>query len=123
MTPKITEPFFLTNNNKLKAKTIAQLYKSRWQIELFFKWIKQHLKVKSFWGQTENAVKTQIWVAISVYVLVAIAKKKLKVEHTLYEILQYISVSPFERTPLHHVFLNNEMQDVKEQKVIQLKII
>ncbi len=114
---------FLTNNFKLKAKTVAQLYKNRWQIELFFKWIKQHLKVKSFWGQTENAVKTQIWIAISVYVLVAIAKKKLKLEHTLYEILQYISVTPFERTPLSQVFLNNDMQDVKELNAIQLKIL
>lgn len=114
---------FLTNNFKLKAVTVTQLYKHRWKIELFFKWIKQNLKVQSFWGFTENAVKTQIWTAISVYVLVAIAKKKLKLEHSPYEILQYISLAPFEKTPLSQVFLNNENQDVKEQKCIQLKIL
>ena len=114
---------FLTNNFKLKAVTITKLYKHRWKIELFFKWIKQNLKVQSFWGYTENAVKTQIWTAISVYVLVAIAKKKLKLEHSAYEILQYISLAPFEKTAIVDVFLNNENQDVKEQKCIQLKIL
>ena len=114
---------FLTNNFKLSAATVTQLYKHRWKIELFFKWIKQNLKVQSFWGFTENAVKTQIWVAISVYVLVAIAKKKLKLPHSPYEILQYISLAPFEKTPIIEVFLNNENQDVKEQKYIQLKIL
>jgi hypothetical protein len=114
---------FLTNNFRLKAVTITQLYKHRWKIELFFKWIKQNLKVQSFWGFTENAVKTQIWTAISVYVLVAIAKKKLKLLHSPYEILQYISLAPFEKTPLTEVFLNNESQDVKEQTCIQLKIL
>lgn len=114
---------FLTNNFKLNAVTVTQLYKHRWKIELFFKWIKQNLKVQSFWGFSENAVKTQIWTAISVYVLVAIAKKKLKLEHTPYEILQYISLSPFEKMPIAEVFLNNENQDVKEQTCIQLKIL
>lgn len=114
---------FLTNNFKLKAITVTQLYKHRWKIELFFKWIKQNLKVQSFWGFTENAVKTQIWTAISVYVLVAIAKKKLKLEHSPYEILQYISLAPFEKTPLTEVFLINKSQDVKEQTCIQLKIL
>jgi hypothetical protein len=114
---------FLTNNFKLKAATVTQLYKHRWKIELFFKWIKQNLKVQSFWGFTQNAVKTQIWVAISVYLLVAIAKKKLKLPHSPYEILQYISLAPFEKTPITEVFLNNENQDVKEQKYIQLKIL
>jgi hypothetical protein len=114
---------FLTNNFKLKAITVTQLYKHRWKIELFFKWIKQNLKVQSFWGFTENAVKTQIWTAISVYVLVAIAKKKLNLEHSPYEILQYISLAPFEKTPLAEVFLNNKSQDVKEQTCIQLKIL
>jgi hypothetical protein len=113
---------FLTNNFKLKATTVTQLYKHRWQIELFFKWIKQHLKIKTFWGQTENAVRTQIWVAVSVYIIVAIAKKKLKLQHTLYEILQYVSLSPFERTPITKIFLNNEFQEIKEQNDIQLKI-
>jgi hypothetical protein len=114
---------FLTNNFKLKAVTVTQLYKHRWKIELFFKWIKQNLKVQSFWGFTENAVKTQIWTAISVYVLVAIAKKKLNLEHSPYEILQYISLAPFEKTPLAEVFLNNKSEDVKEQTCIQLKIL
>jgi len=113
---------FVTNNFKLKAVTITQLYKHRWKIELFFKWIKQNLKVQSFWGFTENAVKTQIWTAISVYVLVAIAKKKLKIDHTPYEILQYISLAPFEKTALTAVFLNKKSQDVKKEKAIQLKI-
>ena len=114
---------FLTNNFKLKASTVTQLYKHRWKIELFFRWIKQNLKVQSFWGFTENAVKTQIWTAISVYVLVAIAKKKLKLEHSPYEILQYISLAPFEKTPITEVFLNKKSQDVKELKCIQLKIL
>jgi hypothetical protein len=114
---------FLTNNFKLKASTVTQLYKHRWKIELFFKWIKQNLKVQSFWGFTENAVKTQIWTAISVYVLVAIAKKKLKLDHSPYEILQYISLAPFEKTPITNVFLNKKSQDVKEQNSIQLKIL
>jgi len=78
---------FLTNNLKIKATTVAQLYKYRWYVELFFKWIKQNLKIKSFWGQIENAVRIQIWVAISVNVLVAIVRKKLSIEHSLYESL------------------------------------
>jgi hypothetical protein len=114
---------FLTNNFKLNAETVTQLYKQRWGVELFFKWIKQNLKVQSFWGFSENAVKTQIWVAITVYVLVAIAKKKLKLTHSPYEILQYISLAPFEKRSITEVFLNNENQDVKELKCIQLKII
>lgn len=114
---------FLTNNFKLKSVTITKLYKHRWKIELFFKWIKQNLKIQSFWGFTENAVKIQIWTAISVYILVAIAKKKLKLKHSPYEILQYISLAPFEKTSIVDVFLNNENQDVKEQKCIQLKIL
>ena len=113
---------FLTNNFKVKASTVAQLYKHRWEIEIFFKWIKQHLKIKSFWGQSENAVRTQIWIAISVYVLVAIAKKILKIKHSLYEILQYISVAPFERKPLTEIFADNVLEEIKEQNHIQLKI-
>lgn len=114
---------FLTNNFKIKAETVTQLYKERWGIELFFKWIKQNLKVQSFWGFSENAVKTQIWVAITVYILVAIAKKKLKILHSPYEIIQYVSLAPFEKRSIREVFLNSENQDVKEQKCIQLKII
>lgn len=90
----------LTNDFKLPALVIAQLYKSRWQVELFFKWIKQHLRIKAFYGTSDNAVKTQVWIAISVYVLVAIVKKELRVERTMYEILQILSVTLFEKTPL-----------------------
>jgi hypothetical protein len=91
---------FLTNNFVLDALTIAKLYKCRWQVELFFKWIKQHLRIKAFYGTSENAVKTQVWIAISVYVLVAILKKELKLERSLNEILQVLSVSLFEKTPI-----------------------
>jgi hypothetical protein len=91
---------FLTNNFALPALTIAQLYRSRWQVELFFKWIKQHLRIKAFFGTSENAVKSQIWIAVSVYVLVAIVKKRLRLTASLYEILQILSLTMFERTPL-----------------------
>jgi len=91
---------FLTNNFTLPALTIAQLYKCRWQIELFFKWLKQHLRIKAFYGTSENAVKTQIWIALAVYVLVAIVKKRLRLEASLYTILQILSVSLFEKIPL-----------------------
>jgi len=114
--------FFLTNNFKLGALTVAKLYKHRWYIELFFKWIKQHLKIKSFWGQSENAVKTQIWIAIATYVIVAIAKKRLNLPHSLYEILQLVSISAFDRTPLRQTFTNDNYQDVKDQFYNQLKM-
>jgi hypothetical protein len=91
---------FLTNNWTLPSLTIARLYKCRWQVELFFKWIKQHLRIKSFYGTSRNAVKTQVWIAISVYVLVAIVKKELKLDRSLYEILQILSVALFEKTPI-----------------------
>src|SRR5947207_915824 len=91
---------FLTNNFTLPPLTVAQLYRSRWQVELFFKWIKQHLRIRRFYGTSENALKTQIWIAISVYVLVAIVKKQLKLEGSLYRILQILSVSLFEKTPI-----------------------
>lgn len=91
---------FLTNNLDLPASTIAELYRCRWQIELFFKWVKQHLRIKSFFGTSENAVKSQIWIAVSVYVLVAILKKRLNLSASLYEILQILSLTLFERTPL-----------------------
>ena len=96
--------FFLTNNFRLAPATIARLYKFRWQIELFFKWIKQHLRIKAFCGTTPNAVKTQVWVAISVYVLVAILKKQLGLEVSMYEILQVLSVTLFEKTPIKTLF-------------------
>jgi Domain of unknown function (DUF4372)/Transposase DDE domain len=91
---------FLTNNFTLPALTIARLYQSRWQVELFFKWIKQHLRIKAFYGTTDNAVKTQIWIAISVYVLVAIVKQELRLDRSLSDILQILSVTLFEKTPL-----------------------
>ena len=91
---------FLTNNFVLPALTIAEIYRCRWQVELFFKWIKQHLRIKAFFGTSENAVKTQIWIAVSVYVLVAIVRKKLGLEASLYQILQVLSVTLFEKTPI-----------------------
>jgi hypothetical protein len=95
---------FLTNNFVLPALTIAQIYKCRWQVELFFKWIKQHLRIKAFYGTSENAVKTQIWIAVSVYVLVAIARKRLGLEVSLYQILQILSVTIFEKVPILQAF-------------------
>jgi len=95
---------FLTNNFALSALTIAELFRCRWRIELFFKWIKQHLRIKAFYGTTENAVKTQIWIAISVYVLVAIVKKHLNLDMSLYTILQILSVTLFEKTPILEAF-------------------
>ena len=91
---------FLTNNFVLPALTIAQIYKCRWQVELFFKWIKQHLRIKAFYGTSENAVKTQIWIAVSVYVLVAIIRKRLRLEASLYQALQILSITLFEKTPI-----------------------
>ena len=91
---------FLTNNFTLPALAIAQIYKQRWQVELFFKWIKQHLRIKAFYGTSENAVKTQIWIAVSVYVLVAIVRKRLRLDSSLHQILQILSVIPFEKTPV-----------------------
>jgi len=99
---------FLTNNFSLPAITITELYKCRWQVELFFKWIKQHLRIKSFFGTSENAVKTQIWIAVSVYVLVAIIKKRHKCEASLYTILQILSLTLFERSSLNQLLTNCE---------------
>ncbi len=95
---------FLTNNFVLPALTIAQTYKCRWQIELFFKWIKQHLRIKAFYGTSENAVKTQIWIAVSIYVLVAIIRKRLGMERSLYQILQILSITSLEKAPILQVF-------------------
>jgi len=108
--------YFLTNNFQLTALTIALLYKRRWQVELFFKWIKQHLRIKVFLGLTENAVKTQVWIAISVYLLVAIIKKRLGLEMSLYTILQIISVSVFEQMPLVQVL--RDRVDTSESTMI-----
>jgi hypothetical protein len=113
---------FLTNNFELPALTIAQLYRCRWQVELFFKWIKQHLRIKRFYGTTENAVKTQIWIAISVYVLVAIVKKRLKIEASLYTILQILSLTLFEKTTLDQLLKNTEMQKAMPKNDNQLNL-
>lgn len=102
---------FLTNNFTLPALTIAQIYKCRWQVELFFKWIKQHLRIKAFYGTSENAVKTQIWIAVSVYVLVAIIRKRLGLEASLYQILQILSVTLFEKTPISQAFQAPDSED------------
>jgi len=113
---------FLTNNFSLPALTIAQLYKYRWKIELFFKWIKQHLRIKSFYGTTINAVKIQIWIAISVYVLIAIIKKRLNLEHNLYTILQIFSVTVFEKVPIIQVLtdfgITNQLVDSPNQLLL-----
>jgi hypothetical protein len=102
---------FLTNNFTLPALTIAQIYKSRWQVELFFKWIKQHLRIKAFYGTSENAVKTQIWIAVSLYVMVAILRKRLGLQASLYQMLQILSVTLFEKTPIPRALESSDSQD------------
>ncbi len=105
--PRPAEPSpCLANNFALPALTVARLYKCRWQVELFFKWIKQHLRIKRFFGTSENAVKTQIWIAVSVYLLVAILKKRLYLDASLYTILQVLSVTTFEKIPLKQALTN-----------------
>jgi len=113
---------FLTNNKELAASDIALLYKYRWRIELLFKWIKQHLKIKTFWGRSINAVKTQIYIAVITYVLIILLKSKLKLTQSIYEIIQIIGLSLVDKTPLKGLFEHTENQDVKEQNSIQLKI-
>jgi hypothetical protein len=113
---------FLTNNFTLPALTIAQLFQCRWQIELFFKWIKQHLRIKAFYGTTENAVKTQIWIAITVYVLVAIVKKHLKLDQSLYTILQILSISLFEKTPILEALADVKPHESKDATPNQLNL-
>lgn len=106
----------------LPAATIAQLYRSRWQVELFFKWIKQHLRIKAFYGTTENALKTQIWIAISIYVLVVIVKKRLNLKGSLYRILQILSVTMFEKTPLLQAFSDVDLKDPELESCKQLNL-
>lgn len=113
---------FLTNNLELEASEIAKLYKHRWKIELFFKWIKQNLKIKTFWGTSENAVRVQIWIAISVYIIVAIAKKKFNLKQSLYEILQVISISVFDKVSIRELFSTSIQQNFKELNRNQLNI-
>lgn len=113
---------FLTNNFDLPAATITELYQCRWQIELFFKWIKQHLRIKSFYGTSENAVKTQIWIAVAVYVLVAIMRKELKIDHSLYTILQIFSVSLFEKDHIYHILTETHFAHDIYENPNQLKL-
>ena len=113
---------FLTNNFVFSAQTIADLYRYRWQIELFFKWIKQHLRIKSFYGTSENAVKTQIWIAVSVYVLVAIIKKRLKIETSLYNILQVLSLTLFEKISLIQLLDKSNNNLIVIEDPIQLNL-
>lgn len=113
---------FLTNNFALPALTIAQLYKARWQVELFFKWIKQHLRIKAFYGTSENAVKAQIWIAVCVYVLVANVKKRLGLEHSLYTILQILSIGLFEKTPILQAFSKHDSTNNTDECCNQLEL-
>jgi transposase len=113
---------FLTNNTTLPPLTIAALYKSRWQVELFFKWIKQHLRIKRFYGTTENAVKTQIWTAVAVYVLVAIVKKELHLEPSLYTLLQILSVTLFEKMSLQQALADNAAVPADPENPNQLSL-
>jgi hypothetical protein len=113
---------FLTNTFTLPAQVIAELYKCRWQVELFFKWIKQHLRIKAFYGTTENAVKTQIWIAISVYVLVAIVKKRLKLDRSLYAILQILSVTLYVKTHILEALLRPDYEEPEDDACKQLNL-
>lgn len=121
--PKTNQPLvFLTNNFALPAITITELYRCRWQVELFFKWIKQHLRIKVFFGTSENAVKTQIWIAVSVYVLVAIVKKRLNLSASLYEMLQILSLTMFEKIPLDQLLNNIVTEDIQALAANQLNL-
>lgn len=113
---------FLTNNFTVTAATICALYKARWQVELFFKWIKQHLRIKKFYGNSENAVKSQIWIAVSVYVLVAIVKKRLNLDASLYTLLQILSVTLFEKMPLQQAFPGGDCKNIDESPRNQLNL-
>ena len=113
---------FLTNNMELTAEQIALLYKNRWKVELFFKWIKQHLKIKSFWGTSENAVRIQIYTAIIAYCLVAIVGYELKIDRSIYEILQVLGISLLDKTPVKELFTIIDYKDVKELNYNQLSI-
>ena len=104
---------FLTNNFHIPAETVADIYRSRWQVELFFKWVKQHLRITAFYGTSANAVKTQIWIAISIYLLVAIIKKRLNLPGTLYTILQVLEVNIFEKKPIYQI-VNNALKHEPE---------
>ena len=112
----------LTNNFDLPALTLAQLYRCRWQVELFFKWIKQHLRIKAFYGTSENAVRSQIWIAVSVYVLIAIVRKRLAIKASLYTMLQVLSLTPFEKMPMDKAFFDDDYSDPLPSKINQLNL-
>ncbi|MDT8322250.1 MAG: transposase, partial [Xanthomonadales bacterium] len=114
---------FLTNQFQLPAQTICALYKSRWQVELFFKWIKQNLRIKSFFGRSENAVKTQIWIAVSTYVLIAIIKKRLNLEISLHTLLQIVSLTVFEKIPLKQAVTIGLAEEAQAEDYNQLNLI
>jgi len=111
---------FLTNNFALPALTITQIYKCRWQVELFFKWIKQHLRIKAFFGTSENAVKTQIWIAVATYVLIATVKKRAQLPHSLYELLQILSLTLFETTPINQLLTPQPLSPEDDQQLVLL---
>ena len=113
---------FLSNQFALPATTICALYKARWQVELFFKWVKQHLRIKRFYGTSENAVKSQIWIAVSVYVLVAIVKKRLSLDSSLYTLLQILSVTLFEKMALHQAVTRAEYRPENPTQCNQLNL-
>lgn len=114
---------FLTNNTALAPQAIGQLYRLRWQVELFFKWIKQHLRIKAFFGTSENAVKTQIWIAVATYVLIALIKKRAALPHTLYELLQILSLTMFETTPINQLLARQTELSVPKQEPQQLPLL
>lgn len=114
---------YLTNNTELTAGQVADLYKHRWDIETFFKWIKGHLKIRTFWGTSENAVKTQIWVAVCTYLMVAIVKKRLNIDRSMYEILQILSITVFEKTPMNTLFSEFDLSDVESDAQNQLSLL
>ena len=114
---------FLSNNFTLAASTICKLYRCHWQVELFFKWIKQHLRIKAFFGTSKNAVKTQVWIALCTYLLVAILRKRLKVAMSMGEMLQILSVSLFEKTPLLQAFSRDQLKNVPAENHKQLSFL
>jgi len=114
---------FLTNNTRLQPETIAELYRCRWQVELFFKWIKQHLRIKAFFGTSENAVKTQIWIAVATYVLIAIVKKRAALPHSLYELLQILSLTMFETTPINQLLATAPRPSDDDSESLQLNLL
>ena len=113
---------FLTNHRALPALTVADLYRSRWKVELFFRWIKQHLRIKAFYGTSDNAVKTQVWIAICVYVLIAIIKKETRLQHSLHEILQVLSVNAFEKVPIPQLLTNEPLTNNDVSSGNQLRL-